>query len=139
MDLAYSQQYEEFRLQVRAFLAAHWVGPQGDRGKRHDQGRAFRRTAVEAGYLYRNVPKIYGGSEQPPDVLKAQIIREEFSRARAPRELDGVGVQLLIPTLLEHGTPEQKARFIPPTVTGELVWAQGYSEPSAGSDLASLR
>jgi alkylation response protein AidB-like acyl-CoA dehydrogenase len=139
MDLAYSSDHEVFRSEVRAFLRQHWAGQNRDRAKRKEEARAFRVAAVEAGYLYRSVPKVYGGSEQAPDVLKVQIIREEFERVRAPREVDGVGVTLLLPTLLEHGTEQQKAYFIPPTVTGEFAWAQGYSEPSAGSDLASLR
>lgn len=139
MDLAYSRDYEIFRAEVRGFLQQRWAGPGRDRAKRAEEARVFRQAAVEAGHLYRNVPKIYGGAEQPVDILKAQIIREEFERVRAPREVDGIGVTLLLPTLLEHGTAEQKAHFIPRTVTGEFVWAQGYSEPSAGSDLASLR
>lgn len=139
MDLTYSKDYEIFRSEVRAFLEQCWTGQNRDRARRKEEARAFRQAAVDAGYLYRGVPKIYGGSEQAPDILKAQIVREEFDRARAPRELDGVGVALLLPTLLEHGSETQKAHFIPRTVTGEFVWAQGYSEPSAGSDLASLR
>ena len=139
MDLSYSRDYEVFRSEVRAFLREHWAGPDRERGRRKEQARVFRQAGVDAGYLYRNVPKIYGGSEQAADILKAQIIREEFERVRAPRELDGVGVALLTPTLLEHGTEAQKAYFIPRTISGEFAWAQGYSEPSAGSDLASLR
>jgi alkylation response protein AidB-like acyl-CoA dehydrogenase len=139
MDLSYSRDYEIFRSEVRAFLRENWAGPTRDRGRRAEAARVFRQAAVEAGYLYRSVPKIYGGSEQAADVLKAQIIREEFERVRAPRELDGVGVTLLTPTLLEHGTEAQKSYFIPRTLSGEFAWAQGYSEPSAGSDLASLR
>jgi alkylation response protein AidB-like acyl-CoA dehydrogenase len=139
MDLAYSRDYEVFRSDVRAFLQQRWAGPNRDRARRKEEAQAFRKAAVDAGYLYRSVPKIYGGSEQAPDILKAQIIRDEFERVRAPREVDGIGVTLLLPTLLEHGTESQKVCFIPRTVTGEFVWAQGYSEPSAGSDLASLR
>src|SRR3954468_15015835 len=111
MDLAYSRNYEVFRSEVRAFLRQRWAGPSRDRAKRTEEARAFRQAAVEAGYLYRSVPKIYGGSEQAADILKAQIIREEFERVRAPRELDGVGVTLLTPTLLEHGTEAQKLHF----------------------------
>ena len=139
MDLTYSRDYEIFRSEIRAFLRQQWAGPSRDRARRTAEARAFRQAAVEAGYLYRHVPRIYGGSEQAADILKAQIIREEFGRVHAPRELDGVGVALLTPTLLEHGTEAQKEFFIPRTITGEFVWAQGYSEPSAGSDLASLR
>jgi alkylation response protein AidB-like acyl-CoA dehydrogenase len=139
MDLSYSKDYQDFRSEVGDFLEATWKGASRDRNKRREQERAFRKAATDAGYLYRNVPKLYGGSEQSPDLLKAEIIRDEFTRVRAPREVDGVGVAMLVPTLLEHGTDEQKAFFIPPTLTGDFLWAQGYSEPSAGSDLASLR
>lgn len=140
MDLRYSAEYEAFRQQVKAFLAGHWP-PQGadaELPRREAQAR-FRARAVEAGYLYRSVPRVYGGAEQAPDVLKAQIIRDEFSRARAPAELPGVGVAMLVPTLLEHGTEAQKQHFIAKTLSGEYLWAQGYSEPNAGSDLASLK
>ncbi len=136
MDLGYDAAYTAFREEVRAFLARHW--PPGSERKDRERVRAFRRLATERGYLYRAIPKRYGGSEQAPDVLKAQIIREEFTRAGAPREVGGNGVMMLVPTLLAHGEEWQKERFIAPTLSGEYVWAQGYSEPGAGSDLASL-
>jgi len=140
MDLNYSPQYEEFRLEVREFLAENWARPAGlDRDARAAVEKAFRNKAIQAGYLYRNVPREYGGSGQEPDVLRAQIIREEFRQARAPVELHQNGVQLLVPTLLEHGQPWQKEAFIPKTIAGEYFWAQGYSEPGSGSDLASVR
>lgn len=72
-------------------------------------------------------------------MLKALIVREEFARVRAPREVRGNGTAMVLPTLLEHGTEAQKARFIPAILNGDLKWAQGYSEPQSGSDLASLR
>src|SRR5204862_3632011 len=78
-------------------------------------------------------------SEQPPDPLKATIIAEEFRRAKAPHEIMGQGPSMLVPTLLEHGTEAQKERFIAGTLLGHIRWCQGYSEPGAGSDLASLR
>src|SRR5688572_1092680 len=139
MDLSYTPEYEAFRAQVRSFLADNW--PKRARGGPQPSAEeviAFRRRATEAGYLYRNIPREYGGSEQPSDVLKAHIINEEFARARAPMGDPGVGMQLLVPTLLELGTPEQKALFVARTLTGEYQWAQGYSEPGAGSDLASV-
>src|SRR5262245_15698646 len=109
-------------------------------GARTD-GRAttFRLKAIERGYLYRHVPRRYGGSEQPPDPLKATIIHEEFRRAKAPYEVVGQGPSMLVPTLLEHGTEAQKEKFIRATLLGDIRWCQGYSEPGAGSDLASLR
>jgi alkylation response protein AidB-like acyl-CoA dehydrogenase len=140
MDLRYSAEYEAFRSEVAAFLASNWPlrDAEADLPRREADAR-FRARAIEAGYLYRSVPRAYGGSEQAPDVLRAQIIREEFGRARAPGEVPGVGVAMLVPTLLEHGTEEQKQRFISKTLSGEYLWAQGYSEPNSGSDLASLR
>lgn len=130
MDLYYGSEHEAFRQEVKAFLAREW-----HKGK---DAPLFRQQAVEAGYLYRNIPRCYGGSEQAADALKARIIVEEFGRVRAPMEIKGNGVQMLVPTLLERGQDWQKERFIPATLTGELRWAQGFSEPGAGSDLASL-
>ncbi len=95
--------------------------------------------AVDAGYLYRAVPKRYGGSEQPVDVIRARVIREEFALCKAPTEVPGNGTNMLVPTLLECGTEDQKQRFIRPTLEGNFVWGQGYSELNAGSDLASVR
>jgi len=135
MDLSYTEAQEQFRAEIRHFLASSW---QRDRARDREFVSDFRRQATAQGYLYRGVPKRYGGSEQAPDVVRAHIIREEFARARAPMEVPGNGVALLIPTLLEWGTEAQKERFIAKTVSGEYLWAQGYSEPGSGSDLASL-
>ena len=136
MELSLGEEYESFRKEVRAFLAEAW--PAGGRDAGRDEQIAFRRVATERGYLNRGFPRRYGGSEQPNDPLKAQVIAEEFAGARAPHEA-GLGVLLLAPTLLERGADWQKERFIPPTLSGEIQWCQGYSEPGAGSDLASLR
>jgi alkylation response protein AidB-like acyl-CoA dehydrogenase len=140
MDLVYGAEYEAFRAQVRSFLAGAWV-PDGtlSKAERRAAEARLRQAAIEQGYLYRAVPRQYGGSGQAPDVMRAQIIREEFTRVRAPMEVAGVGVGMLVPTLLECGTDWQKEHFIGKTLTGEYLWAQGYSEPNAGSDLASVR
>ena len=140
MDLRFSEEYENFRAEVGAFLADHWP-PKGDEAKLEpvEQHARFRKRAIAAGYLARSIPRKYGGSEQAPDVLKAVIIAEEFGKARAPRNTPGAGPGLLVPTLLEHGTEEQKRRYIEPTMTEELKWCQGFSEPGAGSDLASIQ
>ena len=71
MDLSYGEEYEDFRGEVRAFLAEHWKKSAGSDSTR-DRIAAFRRVAIEHGYLYRNVPRHLGGSEQPPDALRAQ-------------------------------------------------------------------
>ncbi len=133
MDLSYGAAAEAFRREVRAFLEQHWAA--ADQRRRVPQ---FRAAATEAGYLYRSIPTRFGGSEQDADVLAAQVIREEFARARAPMEVGGNGMNMLVPTLLEHGTEAQRERFIPPTIAGTFKWGQGYSEPGTGSDLASV-
>jgi alkylation response protein AidB-like acyl-CoA dehydrogenase len=139
MDLSYGEAAETFRQEVRGFLGGSWLP--GDRrgADLKDYIRDFRRAAIERGYLYRSVPKRYGGSEQPVDVIRAQVIREEFGRARAPMEVGGNGVNMTVPTLLEKGTEEQKELFIRKTIEGDYIWGQGYSEPGSGSDLASVR
>lgn len=140
VDLEFGASYEEFSREVEAFLAERWPLPAGQsRDQKAELIRKFRLDAVERGYLYRNVPRRFGGSEQEPDVLKAEIIRRCFSAVRAPMEVPGNGVALLVPTLLDCGAEWQKEKFIAPTVRGEITWTQGYSEPGAGSDLASLR
>jgi alkylation response protein AidB-like acyl-CoA dehydrogenase len=137
MDLELGSEYEAFRREVSAFLADHWPPPRDCDPKA--AAAEFRKAAVDRGYLYRSIPKRYGGSEQPQDPLRARVIREEFGRAGAPKELEGPGVSMLVPTLLSRGAEWQRERFIAPTLRGEIVWCQGYSEPGAGSDLASLR
>ena len=140
MDLSYGEAAEVFRTEVRAFLSSHWP-PAADLRSADLKAfiRTFRAQATDAGYLYRAIPKIYGGSEQSVDVIKAQVIREEFARARAPMEVGGNGMNMTVPTLLEKGSDEQKDLFIRKTVSGDYIWGQGYSEPGSGSDLASVR
>lgn len=140
MNLSYSHEYQAFQQEVRQFLAENWHDVRSGRTLRNaGEVQEFRRRATERGYLYRNFPRLYGGSEQPQDVLRALIIAEEFAQAGAPAEVTGIGMMMLAPTLLECGTQWQKERFVPKTLAGEYKWAQGYSEPGAGSDLASLR
>ncbi|MEQ8744739.1 acyl-CoA dehydrogenase family protein [Parasphingorhabdus sp.] len=140
MDLSYGEMAEAYRAEIAAFLKENWspAADLGGAGLKH-YIREFRRKATDKGYLYRAIPKVYGGSEQPVDVIRAQVIREEFVRARAPMEVGGNGMNMTVPTLLEKGTQEQKDLFIRKTVEGEYIWGQGYSEPGSGSDLASVR
>ncbi len=140
MDLRYGEEYEAWRGEVRAFLEGHWP-PRGELAKlpRKAAAARFRELATERGYLRRSVPSKYGGSEQPPDPIRARILQEEFLRVRAPMDVRGIGTMMLVPTLLEKGEEWQKERFVPPTVRGEITWCQGYSEPGSGSDLASLK
>jgi len=141
MDLEYGERYEEFRREVRAFLEAHkperpagsfYKGPRGELVR-------WLSLQIEHGYWARTIPEAYGGYGAPPDLLETVIMDEEFNRAGVPRGLMAQGPSMLVPTLLEHGTEEQKRRWIGPTVRAEVLWCQGYSEPGAGSDLASLQ
>jgi len=142
MDLSYGSEMEGFRDEVVSFVKENWPvkSAEGEEELSFEkQASIFRERAIEKGYLYRSIPKKYGGSEQDADVIKAQIIREEFSRKWAPAEARGIGTMMLVPTLLERGEEWQKEKFVRPTITGETTWCQGYSEPGSGSDLASLK
>jgi len=155
VNLSYSEEYEQFRAEVREFLGANWTaadvaanpaaaldtvrGAMGGGARTDARATEFRKAAIARGYMYRHIPRRYGGGEQAPDPLKATIIAEEFRRAKAPFEIMGQGPSMLAPTLIEKGTEEQKERFVEGTLLGQILWCQGYSEPGAGSDLASLR
>ena len=155
MNLEYSQEYLDFREEVRAFLKENWTdedrasapepdlqtvrGAMGGGIRTDDRATEFRKQAIARGYMYRSLPRRYGGGEQPPDPLKATIIAEEFKRSKAPFEIMGQGASMLAPTLVEKGTEEQKNTYVEDTLLGKIKWCQGYSEPGAGSDLASLR
>ena len=135
MDLAYSQEHETYRDEVRSFLEHN-----KDQAPRRDGGlsaQAWQQLLIEHGYGARTIPREYGGAGEEPDILKSHILAEEFAHAKVPPGHSGDN--RIVPVLLEMGTQEQKQRFIGPTVRGEMSWCQGYSEPNAGSDLASLQ
>jgi alkylation response protein AidB-like acyl-CoA dehydrogenase len=94
---------------------------------------------INEGYFARSIPKEYGGYGGESDVIKNRIIASEFSNHKIPSPMSGQGIDMLVPTLLELGTEEQKKQYIEKTLLGEIIWCQGYSEPNAGSDLASLQ
>ena len=137
MEMGFGSAFDAFRQEVREFIQANWPPADGNVKSRENE-RAFVLAATERGYMHRNIPKAYGGSEQPSDIVKAEIIREELSKARAPSARIP-GNSLVVGTLLEWGTEAQKQEFIAATLRADIVWAQGFSEPNAGSDLASLR
>lgn len=136
MDLTLTPELAAFRDEVSRFLAAH-KGEFAEGAPR--DAKAWQRLLIDNGYAARSIPKAYGGYGAEPDGLKARIIAEAFIAAGAPRGMTGQGISMLVPTLLEVGTEEQKTRWIPPTLRGEIIWCQGYSEPGAGSDLANLQ
>jgi alkylation response protein AidB-like acyl-CoA dehydrogenase len=136
MDLNETPDMAAFRAEVRGFLAARRDDYAG--GAATDL-LAWQRELIAHGYAARTIPKAYGGYGAEPDILKSRIIAEEFIAAGAPRGIANQGVSMLVPTLLEVGSEEQKTRWIGPTLRGEIVWCQGYSEPGAGSDLANVQ
>lgn len=142
MDLSLSDQHRALQAQVRAFVAAHGhKSPKvGGGRKRPDQKTLdWQKLLVEHGYVGRTIPREYGGSGLPPDVMEAAIIASEFARANVYAGLTNQGISMLVPTLLEVGTEAQKRQWIGPTIRGEVIWCQGYSEPGSGSDLANAQ
>ena len=142
MDLEFGAEYEAFRRELREFLETHRDRAPKGRNLVADGGReiaAWQSLLIEHGYAARTIPKEYGGYGADPDPLTNTILAEEFARAGASRGVSGQGIDMLVPTLLEHGDEDQKRTYVPPTVRGEMIWCQGYSEPGSGSDLASLR
>jgi alkylation response protein AidB-like acyl-CoA dehydrogenase len=136
MDLTLTPELAAFRDEVRAFLEAHEA--EYEAGVPKDP-KAWQKLLIAHGYAARTIPKAYGGYGAEPDILKARIIAEAFIAANAPRGMAGQGISMLVPTLLEVGSEAQKRRWIAPTLAGDIIWCQGYSEPGAGSDLASLQ
>ena len=139
MDLSFGPEYAEFREEVRSFINDHKdKQPTAGVGQRGPEMLAWQRLLIDNGFHSRTIPKEYGGYGAEPDIIKSRIIGEEFSANNMNTGLGGQGISMLTPVLLEMGTEEQKQQFIKPTISGEMVWCQGYSEPGAGSDLASL-
>jgi alkylation response protein AidB-like acyl-CoA dehydrogenase len=141
MDFQFSADDEAFRDQVRQFIAAnlprdiqqdvrHWYNPNAHHFRR------WQKLLAAHGWGAPHWPRQYGGTDWSP--LRKHIFMQEIYRADAP-DFGWQGLHMLGPVLIEFGSPEQKARFLPPMLTGEEFWCQGFSEPNAGSDLASLR
>lgn len=141
MDLALSSEYEAFRKEVANILEANRdkAPTSDDRGMKNERRLAWQNLLMETGLAARTIPQAYGGYGAEPDILESRIIAEEFARTGLPRPLANQGISMLVPTLLELGTEDQKTAYIGPTLRGEMIWCQGYSEPGSGSDLASLR
>ena len=139
MDLSYGHEYDAFREEVKSFIRSnkHKQPKTGD-GIKSQAMRDWQRLLIEHGYHSRTIASEYGGFGAEPDIIKSRIIAEEFGAERVHRGFNGQGVTMLTPVLLEMGTEEQKKAFVEPTIKAEMIWCQGYSEPGAGSDLASL-
>ena len=138
MDLSFGAEYDEFRSEVKKFIAASGDKSPKQSGIGNAEAIGWQKILIDNGYAARTIPEEYGGFGAEPDIIKSRIISEEFSNAQISTGLGGQGISMLTPVLLEMGTEKQKQQFIKPTIHGEMIWCQGYSEPGAGSDLASL-
>ena len=126
-----------FRDQIRAFLAEHGPGPRpADPAARRAWQKQWMETLCDHGFAAPSWPREFGGMDLP---FGLQVVyAEEFARARVPGPL-GTGLGIVAPTIIKFGTPDQQDRWLRPMLRGDKVWAQGFSEPGAGSDLPSLR
>ena len=138
MDLEYGPEYNDFRKEVIHFIkeneSLRLEGP-----VRSESRINWQQKLIDNGYFARSIPKEYGGYGGDMDIIKLRIIAEEFAKSPIPKPMGGQGIQMLVPTILELGTEEQKQAYVRPTLRGEMIWCQGYSEPNSGSDLASLQ
>jgi alkylation response protein AidB-like acyl-CoA dehydrogenase len=140
MDLHYDDQTRVFRDEVRAFLTANTASfptKSYDTAEGFAQHRHWDRVLFDAGLSVITWPEEYGGRDAT--LLQWVVFEEEYFRAGAPGRASANGTSMLAPTLFSHGTEEQLARILPKMATGEEIWAQAWSEPESGSDLASLR
>ena len=157
MDLEFGPEYDEFTKEVRSFCKEYsnaiitnandkkfemhdaLSGNSNEKSGKIVNRSDWQRLLIEKGYFARSIPKEYGGYGGQPDIIKSRIIATEFSKYKVPNAMGGQGIDMLVPTLLEWGTEEQKQKYIKSTLYGETIWCQGYSEPNAGSDLANLQ
>lgn len=140
MDLTYSESEEAFRREARAWLEENVPRdplPSGDTADGFSLHRRWEKRLFEAGWAVVSWPKKYGGREA--SLTEWLLFEEEYYRAAAPQRIAQNGIFLLAPTLFEFGTEEQKDRLLLRMAASEDVWAQGWSEPNAGSDLASIQ
>jgi len=140
MDLAYTSEQQSFRKEVRSWMEANVPSEpllSFDTEEGFQQHREWEKTMNDGRWGMVTWPEEFGG--RGLDLIQWLIFEEEYYRAQAPIRVNQNGIFLLAPTLMEYGTEEQKARILPKMATGEQVWAQGWSEPNAGSDMAAMR
>ncbi len=143
MDLTYPTEAESFRKEIRAWLEENlptgWFEPgfnlSGD--ERKEFNKTWTDRLFAGGWICAGWPVEYGGKGLT--LLEQVVLNEEFAKAGAPMRADFFGDTLVGPTILQWGTEEQKREFIPGILQGKIAWCQGFSEPDAGSDLASLK
>ncbi len=145
MEFGFSLPDEDFRAEVRAWFAEHFVGQFTMLGTSNDFGdgsdlpirKAWERELAAGGWVGASWSTEFGGRDL--SLPQQLIFNEEYARAGGPTRLGFFGEQLLGPTLMALGTPEQQARFLGPILRAEEYWCQGFSEPDAGSDLANIK
>jgi alkylation response protein AidB-like acyl-CoA dehydrogenase len=140
MQIAYTEQQQAFRAEVRQWLAANVPGAplltlECEEG--YHQHVGWERQLASGNWGMVTWPESYGG--RGLDLIEWLIFEEEYWGAGAPLRVNQNGIFLLGPTIMEYGTDEQKARFLPPMAAGEVIWAQAWSEPGAGSDMAAIK
>jgi alkylation response protein AidB-like acyl-CoA dehydrogenase len=143
MDLNLTPGEQQFRDELRAWLQAHmpppWTGGrtnEEERGAYFEYLRDWQRRVYEGGWSGIAWPQEYGG--RGASVMEQAIFQEEWARAEAPPLINALGLSLIGPTIIAAGTEEQKRRFCHQILSAEEIWCQGFSEPNAGSDVASL-
>jgi len=138
MDLAFTAEEREFAAEVRGWLAANVEVPPRFESIADEVafGRAWQAKLADARWVGIHWPREYGGRGASP--VEVAIFNMEYARSRALQPINRVGINLAGPTLLAHGTDEQKRRWLPSILDADEIWCQLFSEPDAGSDLASL-
>jgi alkylation response protein AidB-like acyl-CoA dehydrogenase len=143
MDLTYPPEAEAFRKEIRAWLEDNlpdgWFEPGFELSpeEKVQFQKDWTAKLYEGGWICASWPEEYGGKGL--STMEAVVLAEEFHKANAPMRADFFGDTLVGPTILQWGTEEQKKEFLPKILKGEIAWCQGFSEPDAGSDLASLK
>ncbi|MFD0064435.1 acyl-CoA dehydrogenase family protein [Streptomyces sp. NPDC056690] len=140
MDLDFTPLEDAFRAEARQWLAAHVPGeplPSLETEEGFAAHRAWEAELHAGRWSVVSWPEEFGG--RGADIFTWLLFEEEYYAAGAPGRVSQNGINLLAPTLFDHGTPEQRARVLPSMASGETIWAQAWSEPEAGSDLASLK
>ena len=140
MELLYTAAQRDFRAQARDWLQRQVPDsrlPSLDTREGFDAHRRWEHTLYEGGWSMVTWPKEYGG--RALNLIEWLIFEEEYYRAGAPLRVNQNGLFLLGPTLMDYGSDEQKKRLLPPLASGEAIWAQAWSEPGAGSDMAAIR
>ena len=139
MEVRFDAATEAFRQEIRAWLAANVPKESmpSDAQGAFDSMRTWQKKMFDAGWAGIHWPKAYGG--RGATLLEQAVFQQELARAQAPPMANTLGLMVVGPTLMVHGTEEQKQRYIPRILSAEEIWCQGFSEPNSGSDLASLQ